>query len=89
MRLARCLIKVRSTSWHMLAGYQARKAWRNFECVKDSSEVGRGERKPLLILLNTINESTKSGRSLDLTLYLHSHGSLLVVGVVGFGVKIR
>ena len=40
MRLARCLIKSRSTSWHMLAGYEARKAWRNVEGVKDGAEVG-------------------------------------------------
>ena len=38
--LACCLIKSRSTSWHMLAGYEAGKAWRNFEGVKDREEVG-------------------------------------------------
>lgn len=27
-------------SWHLLAGYKARKAWRDIECIENSVEDG-------------------------------------------------
>ncbi len=57
VRLVRGSVKPRSTSWHMLAGYGACKAWRDFEFIEDRAEVGREEGKSLLIFLNTINKS--------------------------------
>ena len=44
-------------SWHMLAGYEARKAWRDIECIKNSVEDGRGDGKPLLIFLYAIDKA--------------------------------
>ncbi len=57
VRLVRGLVEPGSTSWHMLARYEACKAWRDFEFIEDRAEVGREEGKSLLIFLNTINES--------------------------------
>lgn len=38
--LACCLMESRGTSWHMLAGDESCKAWRDVECIKDRAEVG-------------------------------------------------
>ena len=66
VRLVCGLVKPSSISWHTLARYEACKAWRDFEVIKDGAEMGREKGKFLLILLNTINESIDSRRLLVL-----------------------